>query len=128
MPISYRPSVESADEAYPLILTTGRVVLHYNSGSMTRRTPALDSREPDLFVEINPDDASAREVEDGDTVRVWSRRGETHAKAMVTEKVKPGVIFMPFHFVGTNALTIEALDPIAKIPELKVAACQVGRV
>lgn len=127
-PVSYRPSVERPDEDYPLILTTGRVVLHYNSGSMTRRTKALDSREPDLFVEIHPDDATSRGVVPDEVVLVASRRGETRAKARVTDKVRPGVVFMPFHFPGTNVLTLDDLDPVAKIPELKVAACQVRKV
>lgn len=126
-PVEYRPSVESPDDEYPLILTTGRVVLHYNSGSMTRRSKALLSREPELFIEIHPDDAKARDVQADETVVVRSRRGQTEAKAHVTDKVTPGVVFMPFHFPGANALTIDALDPIAKIPELKVAACQVQK-
>ncbi len=126
-PVAYRASVEPPDEGYPLTLTTGRVVVHYNSGSMTRRTKSLSSREPALFIEIHPDDAAARDVAEGETVVVSSRRGETEAKAYVTEKVNPGVVFMPFHFEGTNRLTLEDLDPIAKIPELKVAACQVRK-
>ncbi len=124
---SYRPPAETPDEQYPLILTTGRLVLHYNSGSMTRRTKALLSREPRLFVEISAADAAERGIEDGDLVRVATRRGHTDCVARVVPTVAAGVVFMPFHFSGTNILTSDALDPTAKIPEYKVAACQIHK-
>lgn len=126
-PVEYRPPVEPPDDAYPLVLTTGRTVLHYNSGSMTRRSKALLDREAELFVEIHPEDAGARGIAPDERVVVESRRGRADARAVVTDKVAHGVVFMPFHFPGTNALTVEDLDPIAKIPELKVAACQIRK-
>ncbi len=126
-PTPYRPPAEAPDQQYPLTLTTGRVVLHYNSGSMTRRTGALLNREPRLFVEISAPDAAAREIEDGDLVRVSTRRGHSDCRARVVPTVPVGVVFMPFHFAGTNILTSDALDPTAKIPEYKVAACQIEK-
>ena len=108
-------------------LTTGRVAVHHNAGSMTRRSPSLLEREPDLFVEINSADALRLKVADGDEVTVTTPRGETTAYARITDRVKKGVVFMPFHFPGTNILTSEALDPEAMIPEFKVSACKITR-
>ncbi|MBM3474843.1 MAG: formate dehydrogenase subunit alpha [Armatimonadetes bacterium] len=124
-PIAYRPPAEQPDDRYPLVLTTGRTVLHYNSGSMTRRSKALLTRERSLFVEISPADAAQRGLEDGQQVRVSTRRGDADCLARVTSATAAGVVFMPFHFAGANVLTNDALDPTAKIPEYKVAACQI---
>lgn len=120
-----RPSAESASPEYPILLTTGRIVLHYNGGSMTMRSSSLQERDPELYVEINPEDALRLEIAHGDTVIVSTRRGETDARARVTEKVRPGIAFMPFHYHGTNIITSDALDPVAKIPEYKIAACRI---
>jgi len=125
VPCDYAPPVEEPDEEYPLTLTTGRVVLHYNSGAMTRRTKALHDREPCVFVEISEVDAQARGIANGSKVGVRTRRGECLAAARITRNVPTGVVFMPFHFPGTNALTVDALDREAKIPEFKVAACEI---
>jgi len=121
----YTPPVEEPDQDYPLTLTTGRVALHYNSGTMTRRTKALHNREPRVFVEINEADARPRGIGNGSNVGVRTCRGKCRATARITANVPPGVVFMPFHFAGTNALTVDALDREAKIPELKVAACEI---
>jgi len=94
---------------------------------MTRRSPSLISREPDLYVEMNREDAGALDIEDGDEVRVATVRGETAAYARLTDRMKKGVVFMPFHFPGTNILTTDAMDPEARIPEFKVCACNVLR-
>jgi formate dehydrogenase major subunit len=94
---------------------------------MTRRSPSLISREPDLYVEMNREDAGALDIEDGDEVRVATARGETSAYARLTDRLKKGVVFMPFHFPGTNILTTDAMDPEARIPEFKVCACNVFR-
>jgi formate dehydrogenase major subunit len=123
----YRPAAEDASWEYPLILTTGRVTVHQNAGSMTRRSPSLIEREPDLFVEINTADAARLHIDDGDEVAVATARGETTAKARLTDRVKKGVVFMPFHFPGTNILTSDATDPEARIPEFKVSACRIAR-
>ena len=105
VPVLYRPAAEDASWDYPFILTTGRVAVHHNAGSMTRRSPSLMEREPDLYVEINPADATRLKVADGDEVTITTPRGETQAYARLTDSVKRGVVFMPFHFPGTNILT-----------------------
>jgi formate dehydrogenase major subunit len=94
---------------------------------MTRRSPSLLEREPDLFVEINTFDALRLKVADGDEVTVKTPRGETVAYARITDRLKKGVAFMPFHFPGTNILTSEVRDPEAMIPEFKVSACKITR-
>jgi len=120
-----KPAAEQTSEKYPLLLSTGRIVVHYNSGSMTRRSPSLLERDFELYVEINPQDAAELKVHQDDIVKVKTIRGETEARARVTEKVKPGMVFMPFHWQGTNIITSDALDPVAKIPEYKMAACRI---
>lgn len=123
--VENKPPAEETSSEYPILLTTGRIVVHYNSGSMTRRSPSLLERDCELYIEINPEDAAKLRVRHGDMVMVKTRRGETEARARVTDKVKPGVAFMPFHWQGTNIITSSALDPVAKIPEYKVAACRI---
>ncbi len=126
-PVEYQPPFEPTDQEYPMILTTGRVVVHYNAGAMTRRSPSLLKRSPELFVEINELDAQGLQIKEGDIVEVETRRGKTKAYARVTNKIGQGVIFMPFHFYGTNILTLAALDKKAKIPEFKVAAARISK-
>jgi formate dehydrogenase major subunit len=126
-PVHYRPPAEETSPERPLFLTTGRLGAHYNAGSMTLRSPSLLDIEPQLFVELNPSDALARGIGDGDGVVVHTARGDAHALARITERVASGVVFLPFHFPGVNALTLDVRDPQAKIPELKVAACDVRR-
>lgn len=127
VPVPYRPAAEDASWVYPFVLTTGRIAVHHNAGSMTRRSPSLIGREPDLYVEINTADAARLKVADGDEVLVATPRGETVAYARLTDVVKRGVVFMPFHFPGTNVLTSEVTDPEARIPEFKVSACKISR-
>lgn len=126
-PVEYHQPPETPDAGFPYCLTTGRVSLHYNSGAMTRRSPSLVSRSPQLFVEIHPDDANREGLRQGDRLRVVTRRGSVEARAHVTGAVSPGVVFAPFHFPETNALTQNALDPSAKIPEFKTAACRLEK-
>ncbi|MDD1737893.1 MAG: formate dehydrogenase subunit alpha [Methanothrix sp.] len=123
--VQNRPPGEETSPEYPLLLSTGRIVVQYNSGSMTRRSPSLQERDGELYVEINPQDASELGVRHGDMVKVKTVRGQTEARARITEKVKPGMVFMPFHWQGTNIITSDALDPVAKIPEYKMAACRI---
>jgi len=127
VPVPFSPAAEVASRDHPFILTTGLVAVHHNAGSMTRRSPSLISREPDLYVEMNREDAGALDIEDGDEVRVATGRGETAAYARLTDRLKKGVVFMPFHFPGTNILTTDAMDPEARIPEFKVCACNIFR-
>jgi len=116
---------EPTSAEYPLLLTSGRVVLHYNSGSMTRRSHALLSREPEMFVQINPETVKAYGLVADESAQVTTRRGSVQARVRVSRRIPPGVLFMPYHFPTMNQLTIDALDPIAKIPEYKVAACRI---
>jgi formate dehydrogenase major subunit/formate dehydrogenase alpha subunit len=129
VPVAYRPSAETADDEYPLILTTGRTYFHWHTGSMTRRTHLLDREERNSFFEINPADACRYGVKNSERVVIASRRGEVTAVAKVTEAVSPGVIFMPFHFAegAANALTNNELDPESHIPEFKVSAVRIRR-
>ncbi len=122
MPVHYTPPAEEISAGFPLVLTTGRVAVHHNAGSMTRRSPSLMERTPELFVEINPMDAAQLGIAEGEAVAITTARGDATAKARITDKVRAGAAFMPFHFPGTNQLTIDALDAEAKIPEFKVAA------
>jgi len=126
-PVGYRAPAEEPDEEYPFLLTTGRTLFHYHTRTMTGRSPSLDSEVPEGHLEINPLDAEKLGIEDGDVVQVSSRRGTIEIKAFVTEQVREGVVFMPFHFAegAANILTNSALDPIAKIPELKVCAVKI---
>jgi len=128
--IDYRPSVELPDEEYPFILTTGRILCHYHTGTMTRKINDLNILRDEELVEINPKDAQDLGIEDGELVDVTSRRGKVRVKAKTTEKSPAGVVFMTFHFseTPTNVLTNPVLDPIAKIPELKVCAVKLDKV
>jgi formate dehydrogenase alpha subunit len=125
--IHYKAPAEEPDAEYPFILTTGRTLFHYHTRSMTGRSPSLDSEMPEGHLEINPLDAAKLGIVDGDVVVVSSRRGAIETKAFVTEQVGEGVVFMPFHFAegAANVLTNSALDPVAKIPELKVCAVKI---
>jgi formate dehydrogenase major subunit len=125
--IVYREPAENPNDEFPFILTTGRVMSQWHTRSMTRRSPTLDAEFPEGFVEINPEDARKLGISDNDLVEVSSRRGKIQTKARVTDKIAPGIIFMPFHFAeeAANRLTNPALDPIAKIPEFKVCAAAI---
>ena len=127
--LTYRPSAELPDDDYPFILTTGRVLCHFHTGTMTRKVSGLNLLRDEELVEINPGDAADLGIEDGDLVEVSSRRGSVTARAKLTERSSPGVAFMTFHFAETptNVLTNPALDPVAKIPELKVCAVQLSK-
>jgi formate dehydrogenase major subunit len=128
-PAEFAPARELPDEEYPFVLNTGRLLEHWHTGTMTRRARALDEIAPHPFVEIHPQDASALQVAEGEPVRVRSRRGSIVVPARVTGKVAPGTVFVPFHFVeaAANLLTIDALDPTAKIPEYKYCAVRMEK-
>ena len=121
------PPDELPDDKYPLMLTTGRVLYHFHGGEMTRRARNLVAMYPEGLVEINPHDAQQAGISDGQLMKVASRRGEIVAKAEVTDRVEPGLIFATFHFPesAANFLTNPAWDPQAKIPEFKVCAVRV---
>jgi predicted molibdopterin-dependent oxidoreductase YjgC len=129
-PLEYKPPKEEPDNDYPLILTTGRDLYHFHTGTMTRKVNGLNTIEPEGMIDINPIDARSFNIHDRDTVKVASRRGEIIIKANVTDKVPEKVVYMPFHFAesAANILTNTALDPVAKIPELKVCAVKIEGV
>ena len=129
-PVRFLPPKEMPDDEYPLILTTGRMLEHWHTGTMSRRCEVLDDLVPHGSLQVNPKDAEALGVADGDLVSVRSRRGRVEVPAQVTDRITEGVVFLAFHFKEhpANALTIAALDPIAKIPEFKACAVSVGRV
>ena len=128
--IAYKPPAEVVDDEYPFWMTTGRVYAHYHTGTMTRNSKSLDFEISEGFLEINPVDAQNLDICDGHQIKMASRRGEIVVKIMITDRVDPGVVFMPFHFEETNVnkLTNPAYDPIAKIPELKVCAVKLDKV
>jgi formate dehydrogenase alpha subunit len=125
--IEFIPPAELPDDKYPLILSTGRVLYHYHTGTMTRKSQGPSERCPESLVEINPVDARRLGIEEGQFVKVTSRRGTLSAKARLTDRSAQGTIFMNFHFreAAVNLLTNPALDPIGKIPEYKVCAVKV---
>jgi formate dehydrogenase alpha subunit len=125
-PLEYVPSVEMPDDEYPFILTTGRLLEHWHGGTLTRHSK-LDELYPQARIEINPADAARLKIEDGNVVRVSSRRGTVVLRAWVTQRTTVGVVFIPMHFAeaAANLLTIDALDPLAKIPEYKACAVRV---
>jgi predicted molibdopterin-dependent oxidoreductase YjgC len=125
-PLDYSPSTEMPDEEYPFILTTGRVLEHWHGGALTRNS-WMDDLYPEALMELNPEDAGRLNLKDGDPVRVSSRRGTIVLRLKVTQKTTPGVVFIPFHFreAAANLLTIDAVDPQAKIPEYKACAVRI---
>jgi predicted molibdopterin-dependent oxidoreductase YjgC len=128
--VEYKPPAETPDANYPLILTTGRILFHWHTGTMTRRSETLTDQVNEPYIEINHDDASTIGVNNDQYTRVTSRRGEITLRAKVSERIKMGTVFIPFHFAeaAANRLTNNALDPVAKIPEFKVCAVRVEPV
>lgn len=128
--ITYRPSAEEPDDEYPVILTTGRVVTQYLSGTQTRRIGALVDLNPEPYVEIHPSLAEKYGIENGKPMRVQSRRGEVVLDAKVVTTIRPDTIFIPYHWAGkksANLLTNRALDPVSKIPEFKKSVVKISR-
>jgi len=125
-PLEYFPVAEEADDEYPFILTTGRLLEHWHGGTLTRHSQ-LDALYPAPLVEMHEIDATRIAVRTGDAVRVSSRRGEVVLRVQISPKATPGVVFIPMHFAeaAANLLTIDALDPQAKIPEFKACAVNI---
>jgi formate dehydrogenase major subunit len=125
--IEWVAPAEQTDDEYPLYLTTGRVLYQYHTGTMTMKTPGLNDRAPESFVEISAKDARAKDLMDGDQVIIASRRGTVQARIKVSSKAVSGTVFMPFHYAqaAANKLTHAALDPVSGIPEYKVCAVRV---
>lgn len=129
-PIPYRQPAEQIDQEFPFWLTTGRIGFHYHTRTMTGVSPSLQKEAEEGYIEINPFDASELGIEEGEAIKVTSRRGEIQIKAKLTFGVGRHVVFIPFHFVegAANILTNTAIDPVAKIPEFKVGAVRVEKV
>ena len=131
MPIEFIPAAELPDEEYPFTLTTGRILFHWHTGSMTRRSATLDREVPTGYVEINTEDAAKMGIKNKEMVSVKTRRGEIEIAAKVTPDIMKGIIFVPFHFVECAANTLTqgfALDPAAKMPEFKVSAASLEKM
>jgi len=122
--LDYIPPAESISKGFPLVLTTGRVLEHWHTGTMSRRSNVLSELNPNGVVEMSPSDALKLGLIEGDSIVVASKRGQVEAPLHITEELPPGVVFMPFHWheAAANILTNDALDPVAKIPEYKVSA------
>ena len=125
--VRHQEPEETPDEEYPLILTTARLEEHYNTGTMSRRSPTLKRQYPGNFVDVHPNDAEHYGIEDGQEVRLESRRGEITVEAHVTEDIKEGSVWTTPHFAAASAnrLTNDVLDERAKIPEYKAAAAEI---
>jgi len=126
-PLTYRAPAEEPDDDYDLVLSTGRILEHFHTGSMSRRSHLLDTIVPSGHVELHPENARRKGIKDGDMIVVATRRGRIKTTARITDRVAQGSIFVPFHFAeaAANALTNDALDPVAKIPEFKVCAARI---
>jgi assimilatory nitrate reductase catalytic subunit len=130
-PVDWRPAAEEPDAGYPIVLTTGRVVSHYLSGTQTRRIGALVDQYPQPRCEIHPRLADSLGIADGDVVRVASRRGAVVARAQLVKTIRPDTVFVPYHWPldqSANNCTIRAIDPVSKIPEFKICAVRVSKV
>ncbi len=128
--VPFRPVAEEPDDDFPLYLTTGRVINHYQSGTQTRRVKSLRDAQPEAFVEIHPTLARHFALAEGEMVHVTTRRGTAHARARLTTTIRPDTLFIPFHFAGpgrANLLTNPALDPVSRMPEFKVCAARLEK-
>jgi len=128
--LAFREPAEAADDEYPFVLNTGRILQHWHGGTMSRRSPGLNWIVPEGEIQLNRKDGESLGIATGDLIRVASRRGQVTGKARLTHRLPRGMVFMTFHFAETpaNALTGDAVDPVAKIPEYKVSAVRVQRV
>jgi assimilatory nitrate reductase catalytic subunit len=129
-PVDWRPAAEEPDQQYPIILTTGRVVSHYLSGTQTRRIGSLVDQTPQPYCEMHPLMAERLGISDGDFVRVESRRGAATVRAQVVKTIRPDTVFIPYHWPldrAANNCTIRAIDPVSNIPEYKICAVRISR-
>ncbi len=130
VPAEWLPAKELPDEEYPFVLNTGRLLEHWHTGSMTRRSYALDAIQPRAHVYVHLEDAAAMSIEEGDMVRISSRRGQIELEARISHRETRGSCFIPFHFreAAANVLTIDEIDPMGKIPEFKFCAVRIEPV
>jgi len=129
-PITWNGPAEKPDDEYPLVLTTGRVLYQYHTGTMTRRSDILENSAPSPYVEMNPADAEILNLTDDEMVSASSRRGTIELAVRITDRVYKGLVFIPFHYkeASANLLTNDALDPHCKIPEAKVCAIKIEKL
>lgn len=128
-PAKYEPSSEQPDEEYPMVMMTGRILYHYNACAMTQRTYGIMKIANDNFVEVHTQDAENLGIADGEIVELSSRRGRITARAVVSDKTRPGEVWMPFHYMdGANWLTNNSLDTISSTPEYKVCAVRLSKL
>jgi formate dehydrogenase major subunit len=127
VPAEWLPAKELPSEEYPFVLNTGRLLEHWHTGSMTRRSYALDAISPVAEVYLHPDDAAGLGIADGEMARVSSRRGTIVLAVRVSHREQRGNCFIPFHFreAAANLLTTDAIDPVGKIPEFKFCAVRI---
>lgn len=127
--IDFRPPAEVPDDEYPIILSTGRTLYNYNIGNMTRKSEAIHQKEPGNFVEVNAEDAQRFGIAQGGNARITTRRGSIVVAARVGDRVRPGTIWMPFHFIeaSTNLLTNDAFDNITRTAEYKCCAAKIEK-
>jgi formate dehydrogenase major subunit len=130
VPCPWQPPDELPDEAYPFVLSTGRVLEHWHTGSMTRRSKALSAIEPEAFAYLHPGDLAGLGVVDGEQIEIASRRGRIRLAVRADTSIDTGTVFVPFHFreAAANILTTDALDPYGKIPEFKFCAVKISAV
>lgn len=128
--VEFQPPAEAEDPEFPLVLSTGRTLYHYNAATQTRRNQGLHHKQPEGFVEMHPRDARRQGVEDGEMVDVVSRRGRVRCRVMVSRQVRPGCLWMPLHFAEarTNKLTNDAGDKITGTAEYKVCAAKIEKI
>ena len=126
-PVEWQPPIEQPDSEYPLVLSTGRTLYHYNSATMTMREDGITDKQEDPFFEISAEDASNLRLKEGDWARLVSRRGDLEARAHVSDRVYPGLVWMALHFAEAkvNWLTHDVGDPLIGTPEYKVSAVRV---
>ena len=129
-PVEYQPPIEEPDSEYPFVLSTGRTLYHYNSAGMTMREDGITDKQVDPFFEIAAEDMSALGVAEGEWVRLVSRRGDLTARAQLSDRVYPGLVWMALHFAEArvNWLTHDVGDPLIGTPEYKVSAVRLERV
>jgi assimilatory nitrate reductase catalytic subunit len=129
-PVQHHPAAEEPDDEFPLYLTTGRLLSHYQSGTQTRRVPTLMNASSHSYVQVHPSIADTIGVQDGDQVRVTTRRGSAVLAAQISPGIRMDTLFVPFHFPGAsraNLLTNAALDPQSRMPEFKVCAARLEK-
>jgi predicted molibdopterin-dependent oxidoreductase YjgC len=127
--IEFRPPAETPDEEYPFVLSTGRTLYNYNIGNMTRKNATITQKQNENFVEMHRGDAERLGIAEGGAARVTTRRGSVVVRAAVGDRVRPGALWMPFHFVetATNRLTNDAFDNITRTAEYKACAARVEK-